>query len=150
MKTRFAWSVVVGFVLAAPLLRGGQPAKDKEALQGTWQMVEMQYKGEAGPMEIVDSSKVVFKGDKMDLHFGKEEPRQFTFKLDPAKTPKHIDMTAVNGPFKGTTGLSIYRLNKDTFTLVISNRPNDPRPTEFKAPEGSILAVMTFKKVNEK
>ena len=48
---------------------------------------------------------------------GKE--RKQTFKLDPAKSPKEIDITSLDGQEKGKTAACIYKLEKDRLTICI-------------------------------
>jgi uncharacterized protein (TIGR03067 family) len=135
------------FVLPA---RGDDAKKDLEKLQGTWEVSEMIVNGKLVPKERREGVKVVFSGDKMSLVPTKgEEKKEFTIKIDPAKTPKTIDTTALDGTYKGQTNPGIYQLDGDTLKLCLPNKTTKDRPKEFASAEDSYLAVMTLKKAKK-
>ena len=64
-----------------------------------------------------------------------------TYRVDPGKTPKEIDLTDSSG-----TRLGIYKLEGDQLTLCLTE-PNRPsRPTEFTAPAGSPQMVLVLRR----
>ena len=97
----------------------------------------------------------VIEGERFTLKSlaGDGIERKMTFKLDPAKTPKEIDITSLDGREKETTAASIYKLEKDRLTICIPHLVEDRtiRPKEFKAGtiDGPIL-LMTLERVKSK
>jgi uncharacterized protein (TIGR03067 family) len=86
------------------------------------------------PVTVKKGDKVLIKG---------------TFKLDPSKKPKAIDMTVTEGrrdEDKGKELLGIYELDKDGLKWRTSEPGGKDRPKEFAAKEGSKNRFVTFKK----
>ncbi|MEK6236079.1 MAG: TIGR03067 domain-containing protein, partial [Planctomycetales bacterium] len=82
--------------------------KDQDALQGTWRGVEFVASGKPVPKEAAERITFVFEGNKMTLS-GTDGPqkRTFSFTLDPSKNPKAIDVSPLEGAFKGKTSSAI-------------------------------------------
>src|SRR5262245_65584155 len=74
-------------------------------------------------------------------------PASRTFKLDPAKKPKAMDVTYDDGPNKGKTNHAIYALQGDTLTICRHQQPARERPKEFTSEAGSDRALIKWKKV---
>jgi uncharacterized protein (TIGR03067 family) len=91
-------------VLAVVLFVAADDAakKDQEKLQGTWETVAMELNGRDVFADGI-RLKFSFKGDKITVD-GDEEIKKdygaFSYKLDPSKTPKAIDMVVVAGERK--------------------------------------------------
>src|SRR5437879_4854026 len=64
---------------------------DKDALQGTWLAVAGENSREKFDKELKDI-RVLFKGEKLTIRFEKEI-LETTFKLDPGRKPKSLDIT---------------------------------------------------------
>jgi uncharacterized protein (TIGR03067 family) len=140
-------------LISAPALRGEDAKKDLDKLQGTWAVTAMEKGGEAAPKDVVEKITVTFKGNKIIMDGPLAAPKgeepvkpEFTVKLDPAKKPKAIDTTPLSGKFKGKTQMGIYQLEGDELKLCLPNQEVKERPSEFKSPKGSDLAVMTLKR----
>jgi uncharacterized protein (TIGR03067 family) len=73
-----------------------------------------------------------------------EKVLNFTFRIDPAKNPKEIDLTSASDVpgAKGLTLPGIYKLDGDTLTVCRASGPEVKRPKEFKAGEGVHLSVL--------
>jgi uncharacterized protein (TIGR03067 family) len=131
--------------LVSPPLHADDAKKDHKAIQGTWQVVEFVFNGTTLPE--VKQIKIIFKDESMQLVDEKEkEKREYTFKLDSSKTPKAIDLVAQNGPFKDKTGYGIYELKGGELKLCLLNKETKDRPTEFKSPRDSSLALIVLKR----
>jgi uncharacterized protein (TIGR03067 family) len=115
--------------------------KEQEKLQGTWQVLRQEYDGDD---ENFQDNKLVITADKITFK-EKQGEKTWTYKLDPAKQPKTIDLTTeVKGKTIQWTG--IYQLNGDTLRICASEKGKD-RPTEFTCPKGSRLTLYVLKRV---
>jgi uncharacterized protein (TIGR03067 family) len=154
MIRRFALILVLAVFMAGPTLYGGDAAKEKEALQGNWKVIDITLEGKKGAdlSPHLLKGQLTITGDRMKLNFGdkKETLKEFSFELNPTKNPKHIDLVALNGMFVGDKGLGLYKLDKDTLTLVMGNKKETPRPKSFEAPAKSGLILLILKKSSEK
>jgi uncharacterized protein (TIGR03067 family) len=128
----------------------GNLAKDQKGLEGTWEVVELVDNGKSVPKDELKIAKIVFKADKMTLHWPNKRPRDFTCALDAKKKPKAIDLTALRGAHKGKVNPGIYQLEGDTLTLCLPSFPGEKgRPAKFKSAPGSELSLMILKRKNE-
>jgi uncharacterized protein (TIGR03067 family) len=122
----------LGALLASGLVQGGESKKDLAALQGTWHATK-------GDKKIV----LHFKGDKFTATIDEEGKFKGTFKIDPSKKPKHIDMTVKEGEkFANMTSVGIYELKGDTLKWCANEPGKDQRPSEFADAEGHLYVVM--------
>lgn len=152
--TRFA--LIAFFVFAGTAAHAADPAADEvKRLQGEWQVIEVEAKGKKvtkddaevkGMRFVIKDNELVAQAD------GGGAERKKTFKLDPAKTPKEIDITSLDGREKDTTAACIYKLEKDRLTICIPYFTKDPskRPTEFKAGADDGLMLFTLERVKGK
>ena len=92
--------------------RAADPAADEmKKLKGEWQVIEAEARGKkvAKDDAEVKNMRFVIEGDGITVPdpTGGGAERKKTFKLDPAKTPKEIDITSLDGQEKGTTAACI-------------------------------------------
>jgi uncharacterized protein (TIGR03067 family) len=123
------------------------PAQDKtkDTLEGEWTVVSLHSLGKPLGDDQLKQYKLVVKGDEwVQTTDGAE--RRMTFKVDPTKSPKEIDFTAVN-PGGRARWQAIYNLEGDTLTVCRANQVNPTRPKEFKA---SLAVELTVYKRAEK
>jgi uncharacterized protein (TIGR03067 family) len=113
---------------------------DQDAIQGKWVLASGEKEGEKAPPEIVGKVFITFTGDKLAVSFG--ENKEGTFKLDPSKKPKAIDLSVGGKNIRG-----IYKLEGDTFTICANEPDKDGRPGEFKTGPGSGTVLMVLKRV---
>jgi RNA polymerase sigma-70 factor (ECF subfamily) len=132
--------------------RAADPAADEvKQLQGEWRAVAVELRGKALTKEEARTMRWVIKGNELTFgdtdHPGRE--RKKTFKLDPSKTPKELDLTSLDGQEKGTTAACIYRRDGDRLTICLPYFVKDPsiRPTEFKAGADDGLMLLTLERV---
>ena len=120
--------------------------KDQEALQGTWRVVSVQDSGQAEPP---DGVILVFEKDNFTVKKGDQLLFKGTFKLDPSKRPKAIDMTVTQSEERETTGKElhgIYELTKDGLKWCTGEPGETDRPTEFATKEGAKHLLVSFQK----
>jgi uncharacterized protein (TIGR03067 family) len=134
-------------VLFAGLV-GAAAAQDAERelkkLEGTYAVKALAKGGTDAPAEVLDAVKgVVIKGDKLVIKVAGED-KSAKIKIDPAKTPAHIDITPEDGPEKDKTFPGVYKLEKGELVIVFSE--GGGRPKDFKADgERDMKLVLTRK-----
>src|SRR5437016_835836 len=103
-------------VMVAGLLLGADDSdaikKDLEKMQGDW--IAVTYTSEGKPTDKADLAKIKLnvKGDTSTFQKG-ERVGKGTYKLDPTKKPKALDILLLDGPNKGTSVLGIYEIDGD-------------------------------------
>jgi uncharacterized protein (TIGR03067 family) len=107
---------------AQPVL-GPKAQTDPDLLQGTWNATSV--RAPRGPLPG-DGIDIVFAGDRVTLRFPGIPPLSPTFRVDPSKDPKEIDL--VVGP--GVTWRGIYRLEGDRLQLCVDTEARE-RPASL-------------------
>lgn len=115
------------------LIGADDPAKDRkkelDLLQGEWALVSQESQGRLLPDALVRGQTVTVKADQWTIQVrGKEGT--FTFKIDPSKDPKTIDLTRKVGE-KEIVLRGIYKVDGDTLTVCRAGAEHE-RPKEFK------------------
>jgi uncharacterized protein (TIGR03067 family) len=118
-------------------------AKD-DTLEGTWLPSSAELGGQAFPDEVRKTIKLVVKDGKYTVTVGKDVD-QGTVKLNPAATPKAMDITGTDGPNKGKTILAIYEHKGDTLR-VCYDLSGQKRPTAFRTEAGTQLFLVEYKR----
>jgi uncharacterized protein (TIGR03067 family) len=110
--------------LFSPHGRDHDPAgADREALQGSWQVLAARELGQAFADQVQDLTLVV-RYDRMTF-----KDTGWVFTLNPEKKPKWIDLAPDDGPpLRG-----IYELDGDTLKICLTTQSGGERPTEFVA-----------------
>jgi RNA polymerase sigma factor (sigma-70 family) len=111
-----------------------QSKDDKQLLQGEWAFVSGEARGRPIPAEFLKDCCMTFKGDKFRMQM--VESKEGTFRLDPAASPRTIDLN-----IDGGTGLGIYALEGDTLKLCLSEKDKDNRPTKFSSKDAATKQV---------
>lgn len=112
---------------------------DRELLAGNWDILSIQDNGERLAADIIRSKiaedgRVRIGGRGMSIISPRnEEKRLWAYRIDPAQTPKQIDITTqFDTVLKG-----IYAFSGDELRLCVAKSEDMPRPSEFEAPRGS-------------
>ena len=105
--------------------------KDQAALQGTWRVVAELVGGNATG-EDISGHRMVLDGQRYTIRNGERDIMSGTFKLDPAPSPRAIDLECDRGPAAGHTTLAIYEVNGDKLKICIADGPEaTERPRSF-------------------
>jgi uncharacterized protein (TIGR03067 family) len=84
---------------------------------------------------------VTFSGDTFVVTLADgSTPIKGTYKVDPTRQPKALDLTDTFGEDAGKTFLAIYALEGDCLTFCAADAGQE-RPTEFRAGPGLDLRV---------
>jgi uncharacterized protein (TIGR03067 family) len=144
---RYVVTVLVAGLLLAADTKKDDAKKDREALQGAWKVVSSEVGGKDQTEEFKDHL-IVFKGDTFALKKGDEVGLKGTFKLDPSKKPRAIDITITEGGEgdKGKVLHGIYELGKRTLKWCTSVPGGTDRPKEFSTQEGVNHMLVKLKK----
>src|SRR5262249_23849090 len=120
---------------------------DLKALQGTWDLVYFERDGKE--VKLRNGTKAIITGHKSVIKVGDKVIAAGTFKLDPSKKPKAVDMTYTEGPDKGKTFKGIYQLDGDKVKFCRPGSPDEKRPKEFKTKAGSRGFVSVYKRAKQ-
>ena len=147
-------SLVVLLAVSSFLLADKDKDNDKAVkkelvkFEGTWKIESMVIDGKEAPPEVFKEAKLVCKGDQFTMTHG-DVVYKGTFKVDPSKKPKEIDVTFTEGPEKGKTVKGIYEVDDETYKVCMSEDEKD-RPKKLESKEGSGHVLEILKKVKEK
>src|SRR5436190_22148930 len=113
---RFHWLIaaVAGLLIAADAPEGKEePKKEIDLIQGNWVATAVESSGNPFTDEQAKAMKFAVKGAKYSYTIGEDYKEEGTLKIDPAKKPKTVDATIIEGSDKGEIQLGIYQLDKD-------------------------------------
>jgi uncharacterized protein (TIGR03067 family) len=144
VMTRIVAVAALTFGLSAAAADDRAGKDELERFTGTWHEVSVVRDGKDVPKAEAEKVRLVVMGEKYTLTEG-GETIEGTHKLDPTKTPKHIDAVRTKGPNKGETLRGLYQLSEDSFVVCFA-APGKDRPTELKPEGGPGLRVLTFKR----
>ncbi len=122
-----------------------KPREDKEMLQGTWNVVNVDTGGPIQPKEISKDQILVFTRDKLVINYDDGSSREMTYQLDPKQKPRAIDLSPTDEREKGYTFKGIYELDGDRLKLYYSRNvaPDAERPAQFE-PKGEDRGMRSY------
>jgi uncharacterized protein (TIGR03067 family) len=140
-------------IFAVVLSLGGDTRKDdaaqqeRDKLKGTWMAVSYEWEGTKLDEKDFKDLRLVIQGKRFAfLRRGHEKAAaKGTFRIDPTKKPKTIDLTYDAEPgleeWKVTV-FGIYELDADTLKLCIGKK----RPMEFKTTPDDKRSLASYKR----
>ena len=125
--------------------QGGEEAalkKERAALQGVWKITS--FETPDGKKDDIVGATLEFDKDGKNVTFIKGgETKKGTFKLNPAGTPKEIDISPSD---ENKTMAGIYQIDKTMLKICLAVDPGDGRPSEFALKDGKKYVVFTLEK----
>ena len=145
MKLRWLGIVVVGLLLAADDAKKADKAAKQ--IDGKWQGVSMEQDGNKN--EDASNLTVIIHDGKYEVKMGDEQVGKGKLKVHADKKPHALDIMVEEGDNAGQTELGIYEVKKGTLKICFA-RPDNPRPKEFSAKEGSGHTFVVLKRIKDK
>ena len=148
-RTNARLVALAAFALAASaLLPGRAPAADDAgrgaaALRGTWACKSAVIDGKPLPEKTVKELQLTITADRYKTERGDEVLFDSTYRLDPSKDPKQIDLTGTEGDLAGKDAPGVYAVDGDTLRICYV-MPGRPRPKSFDSPAGSKAHLVTW------
>jgi uncharacterized protein (TIGR03067 family) len=126
----------VALVSVASASKDETPKKDVEAIQGTWSVFSIEEAGKEPPK--LEGLEMTFTADKVRFNLPAGGGRPQSYKLDPSKKPKALDLDKVP---------AIYELDGDNLKICVGEAGQE-RPAAFttKSGTGKMLFVLKRKK----
>jgi uncharacterized protein (TIGR03067 family) len=143
MKRRYLLICGVVFLLAAADA-ADDVKKELARFEGTWKIISLETEQNKLTEDALKHIQLKLEGDKFTTVDENRETHG-TFKPDPSKKPKTIDMTFTDGPLKGKTMLGIYELEEDTYKVCVDVQGKN-RPKEFAVKPGSGYVLEVLKR----
>jgi uncharacterized protein (TIGR03067 family) len=136
-------------LLGIVLLLAADDAKDEvkkelARFEGTWKIVSLESEQNKLNEDSLKDIRLKLEGDKFTTIVNDGE-NHGTFKVDPTKKPKTMDITMADGDMKGKTMVGIYELEGDTYKLCV-DMSGKSRPTEFAVKPGSGFVLEVLKR----
>lgn len=123
-------------------------AKELKKFQGDWTFASVEAGGKKLPAGPFEGRTVTFDGNKYAVKRGGKVEEAATVKLDPAKSPKALDVTVTAGPNKGAVMVGIYEFDGGTLKVCFDSA-GKKRPTAFKTAAGSPAVLVVHKRLKE-
>ena len=124
------------------------PGQELKRLEGTYKVKAISEGGTDAPAEVIDAIKgVVIKGDRFVITVA-DEDMPARIKIDPTRTPAHIDISPESGPEREKTFPGVYKLEKADLIIVITK--GGERPRDFKADGEKDMKLVLTRKERDK
>jgi uncharacterized protein (TIGR03067 family) len=133
-------------LLLTVVIRGDGMGNDLEKLAGIWTCVSATNDGKPVAEETVKKLRLtVTKEGGYKTERGDQVLFDSTCKIDPAKTPKQIDLIGTEGENKGKVAQGIYAMDGDRLTICYT-MPGKERPRVFESKVGSAATLVVWKR----
>jgi uncharacterized protein (TIGR03067 family) len=156
------WLLLVSVVWAA-LVTGGEiagaaaPPVDRATglmakLQGVWVLEGLEVEGTQLLMpELIEgmypllTRTYTLRGEKLVVTIGKRWVVPCKVKIDASVSPKHLDVTGLDGKRNRETFRGIFALDGDVLLVSMARNLTDPRPTRFNSVHGCTVYLLRRK-----
>jgi uncharacterized protein (TIGR03067 family) len=143
----------VALMLAAGLI--GVPDRPKKVdpvkqeqkkMEGTWKAVAIEHLGQSWQG---GGFTMTFSGNKYNQAAATGALMEDgTYKVDPSKKLKALDLIILSGKDKGKNQYCLYELTGDTLKLCLA-QPGKDRPAEFSTKNGTGFEIFVMKRVKK-
>lgn len=114
---------------------------------GIWKPIAAVLGGVRLPKEAIQGIKVEIAGSNYVVTVeGEKEPDKGTHTLDTTTKPKRMTIKSTSGPNKGKTFLAIYEMKDANSMRVCYDLSGKDFPKEFKAPKGTELYLVGYRR----
>ena len=120
--------------------------QENKKLEGSWSATSVVRNTNELPAERLKDLQIVFRGGHFAFKQGDKMLSEGTFRLDPVKAPRTIDLATKGADEKEQLTLAIYELTADVLRIC-GAQPGGERPSEFAAMDGSGHTLTTFERV---
>jgi uncharacterized protein (TIGR03067 family) len=121
----------------------GNESDDAKKIQGTWAITSAELGGSPFPPQVAKIITLKMGEGKYEVQA--ENLDKGTYTIDPAATPKALDIIGAEGPNAGKHFPCIYELHGDVLKICYQ-LGDGPRPAEFKSPAGTKIFLVTYKR----
>ena len=149
--TALGWTAVFAALTAAVPNREAPAGGALEQLHGSWEITAMVLGGLPTPPADFAGLRVEIRDDRLTVvppatGEGALSPGSYACTIDPTKSPGLIDLTALDGPFKGKVFAGLYDLRGDVLRSCTPTTPDLPRPRSFEPPPNPPYLFLTLRR----
>jgi uncharacterized protein (TIGR03067 family) len=134
----------IGLLVLGVLVSMAADSPDVRSIEGNWTPDKAELAGQPMPEAVLKTISLKLRDGSYEVSVA-GHPDNGTYRLDSDAKPKSITITGTEGPNKGKTFPSIYKLQGDTL-LICYDLSGKQRPTEFKTLPGTKLYLVTYKR----
>lgn len=137
---------VAAFALLTFATQGIDMQRELEKLAGVWTCVSAVTDGKPLPDDVAKMLRLtVTKEGGYKTERGDQVLFDSKCMIDPARTPKHIDLIGTEGENKGKAAQGLYALDGDTLTICYT-MPGLERPGKLESKAGSAATLIVWKR----
>ena len=114
-------------------------------LQGAWTCISATVNGKALPKETAAALRLTITQDRYKTEKPGEVLFDSTYRVDPSRSPRQINMVGTEGDLKGKEAQGIYSIEKDTLRICYT-MPGGGRPERFESLPGSKAYLVVWKR----
>jgi uncharacterized protein (TIGR03067 family) len=118
-------------------------SRELKALAGSWKLVAVETEGQAVPKGDLPVISFTLRPDGTSTVRTPDGEFQTKSVLDPARTPRTLDIEYLGGPLKGQKQYGVYKVEGDRWTVCATppgGKPEDrPRGFDAKTATGTLV-----------
>jgi uncharacterized protein (TIGR03067 family) len=120
--------------------------KELARFQGSWRLIRYEAADkQAPPKDVLMRTRFTFTGNRLTVTQDDKNVDESTFKVDPSKAPRAINIYPTKGQSKDKVSEGIYVFDGDTLKICAA-APGQKRPAEFKSDPGSRTGVLVLER----
>jgi uncharacterized protein (TIGR03067 family) len=146
MLTKSLWNISLLCLTVLQPAGADHAKKDLERMQGTWEMHALEINGKDVPVNKLEGTLLIIKGDEYRTKVKDKLLVGFQLKLDPSKEPKAVDMTQKQPDGSEKVIKGIYTFENDLFKMCRGLDASQERPNQFATWPNTSYFVVTWKK----